>query len=70
MANQFNVTKMNIGDFAIYGKCKVQISSVRLQGIAAPYYRFFCVEQGNHNHPKEWGSLISYRLLSSIGGQE
>jgi len=70
MADQFNVTKMNIGDFAIYGKCKVQISSVRLQGIAAPYYRFFCVEQGNHNHPKEWGSLISYRLLSSIGGQE
>jgi len=57
---------MTTGDLAIYSECKVRISSTRLRGIAAPYYRFSCVEQGNHNHPKEWGDLTSYRLLSPI----
>ena len=54
---------MEIGDFAMYGSCRVQISSVKLRGIGAPHYRFFCVEDDDHHHHNEWGSLTSYRLL-------
>ena len=59
-----NTTDLNAGDFARYGKCKVRISSVKQRGIAAPYYRFSCVETEDHDHPKGWGNLISHRLLT------
>ena len=52
-----------IGDLAIYGTCTVRISSVTGRGIAAPYYRFSCVDYG-HEHPKGWGDLTSHRLLA------
>ena len=72
---------MEIGDFAMYGSCKVRISSVKLRGIGAPYYRFFCVEDADHDHrtartfgaspasitaSSEWGDLTSYRLLRPV----
>ena len=57
---------MNIGDFAMYGSCKVRISSVKLSGIASPHYRFSCVETEDHDHTEGWGNLISYRLVSEL----
>ena len=54
---------MDIGDVAMYGSCKVRISSVRLRGTADPYYRFSCVEREDHDHPEEWGDLASHRLI-------
>jgi len=58
-----NTKDLNTGDFARYGKCKVRISSAKLRGIAAPHYRFSCVEK-NHDHLQGWGNLISHRLLA------
>ena len=54
-----------IGDLAIYGTCTVRISSVTGRGIAAPFYRFSCVDYG-HEHPKGWGDLTSHRLLADV----
>ena len=54
-----------IGDLALYGTCTVKISSVTGRGIAAPFYRFSCVDYG-HEHPKGWGDLTSHRLLADV----
>ena len=53
------------GQLAKYGSCQVRISSVNMRGIAAPYYRFSCIDYG-HEHPKEWGTLTSHSLLSPV----
>ncbi len=60
---------MEMGNFAMYGSCTVLISSVKQRGIAAPHYRFSCVEKEDHEHSEEWGDLTSYRLLRELNNE-
>jgi len=64
--------KLQIGDLAMYGSCKVRINSAQLRGIAAPHYRLSCTDY-SHEHHTGWGNLTSYELLRPIDkakGQE
>jgi hypothetical protein len=57
--------KLQIGDLAMYGSCKVRINSAQLRGIAAPHYRLSCTDY-SHEHHTGWGNLTSYELLRPI----
>ena len=56
---EHDAKQIHTGDIVLYKNRRARVNSVRIKGIAAPYFRLSDHETG---HGIEDGQLISYRL--------